>query len=85
MAKSWVKKLDELATERGDMPPEFNKGDWFTIKEAKENFGYGDNRTRNLINKGIESGEIEIYKGSQWQKEKKQLVRQVWYRFKNRN
>ena len=85
MAKSWAKKLEELALDRETLPPDFDQGDWFTMNYAKKNFGYGDNRTRSLINDGIEKDEIEMFKGNQWQKEKKQLVRQVWYRFKNRN
>lgn len=80
-AKSWIKKLDKINLTREDTPPDFEKDEWFTVKDLMKEYKVGDNRARKIINEGMATLQIECYKGSEWSKEKNQLVRRAWYRF----
>lgn len=78
MAIDWAKKL-QAAEEVGQNLP---KGDdWFTSTEFREKSGYGITRSHQVIRELIAKGQIEIHKGSKYNKQQKQLTRQVWYRF----
>lgn len=83
MAKSWVKELELFSQKRENLPPDFDKEEWFTVKQAMKEFGVGDNRARAIISEGLDRGRVEVFRGSIWSKEKHQLIRQVWYKFKN--
>lgn len=58
--------------------------DWFNVSEFCEESGWGKSRAYNFIKSKIESGELEVFKGNEFSKAHNQLVRRVWYRFKNR-
>lgn len=78
MAINWAKKLQRV--ERvNENKPEGN--DWFTSKEFREKTQYGVTRSHDVIKQLIDKGEIEVYRGSQYNKQQKQLTRKVWYRF----
>jgi hypothetical protein len=81
VAKDWIKKLEEMTKKGENKPPNFSDGKWFTLKEARENFGVGENKTRQLVSRGLKDGEIETYSGNIWSPKLNQLIRQVWYRF----
>lgn len=83
MAKNWVKRLEVLSRKREKLPPDYAKGEWFTVREAMKEFGVGDNRARQIVTEGLDEGTVEVHRGTIWSKEKHQLIRQVWYRFKD--
>jgi hypothetical protein len=81
MAKNWVKKLQELSMKRENLPPNYEEGDWFTVRDAQAKLKIGDNRARQIVTRGLKDGSVQAYRGSAWSVDKQQLVRQVWYKF----
>lgn len=77
----WAKILEEN-TETLAKKPEGK--DWFSATEFCEKSGWGKSRAYPFIKKKIESGDLEVFKGNEYSKAHNQLVRRIWYRFKNR-
>lgn len=71
-------KLQKLLDCPADLPK--GKG-WFKFPEFQEKIHMGSNRSRRILSNGIKSGDIEIHKGSEWNKIHKQRTRMTWYRF----
>ena len=78
MAINWAKKLQQIES-IGEKVPEGK--DWFTAKEFQENGKFGQTRSHILIRELIKKGKLEVHKGSEWNRQQKQLTRKVWYRF----
>jgi len=76
---SWVKKLESIQHTRGIRPE--GQG-WKSTNQLKEIYKCGTCRMYDIINKGVESGEIEIFNGSS-ENPSGRLVRRVWYRLAN--
>lgn len=75
----WVKALSEL---RSDCNYNRPSGDnWKTVKELKELMGCGLNQIYDYVNKGMEEGKIEQFRGSDINSSG-QGVRRTWYRLK---
>ncbi len=74
----WAKNFEELVRRDENRPTGDN---WFTSEEFIKNSECGITRAYRAINKGIDEGKIEIYKGNVWSETHRQLVRAVWYRF----
>ena len=76
---TWVKALDDIQHCRGNRP----KGDeWKSTSELKKIYKCGTCRMYEIINKGVESGQIEIFNGSS-ENSSGRLVRRVWYKLAN--
>ena len=78
MAIDWAKQLNHVKRVNENLP----KGDdWFTSKEFRKETRFGITRCHQMIKELIKDGKLEVYKGSKWNEEQKQLTRSVWYRF----
>lgn len=75
---NWAKTLDRMSVEKGNEP----LGDgWFTTAELMEKCNLGTTRAYRLINKNLNEGKLEMYKGSGYNETHKILSRRIWYRF----
>ena len=77
MEVNW-KKLQCLLDTPDNLPD--GKG-WFKFKNFLESAKIGTNRAYRIINNGLKTGEIEMFKGSEWNPVHKQRTRSTWYRF----
>tara|TARA_B100000886_G_scaffold303110_1_gene233568 strand:- start:14248 stop:14487 length:240 start_codon:yes stop_codon:yes gene_type:complete len=75
---NWAKKLQQVE-EIGEKTPEGD--DWFTSDQFREKSGFGKTRTHQYLRALIKQRKAQVFKGSQWNREQKQLTRKVWYRF----
>jgi len=77
--RGWVKTLTELKSECNYNRP--SGENWKTVKELKKIMGCGLNQIYDYVNKGMEGGKIEQFRGSDLN-ESGQRVRRTWYRLK---
>ena len=77
----WAKILEDNSKSLANKP---EGKDWFTSSELSEKSEWGKSKVFSFIKKKIESGDLEVFKGNEYSKAHKQLVRRIWYRFKNR-
>lgn len=77
----WAKILEEKSATLANKPEGEN---WFTSTELSEKSGWGKSKVFSFLRKKIDSGDLEVFKGNEYSKAHKQLVRRIWYRFKNR-
>ena len=75
--KKWATKLESLHRNLENIPS--GEG-WFTAQEFKAETGLGHNKSYRLLNKGLQLGEIEIHRGSEYSDKQRQIVRRIWYR-----
>ena len=74
----WAKKLEELSGDLANYP----EGDgWFKFDEFTKNAKVGKNQAYKLLNKAIKSGQVEVHRGSEYNKAHGHRTRSVWYRF----
>ena len=74
----WAKKIEELSEDLANYP--VGEG-WFKFEEFTKKAQIGKNQAYKLIKKAIANGQVEVHRGSEFNKAQGHRTRSVWYRF----